>query len=65
MIPVTVEEAAILVNRGKDAIYRWIRDGKLVYKYDREGRKVVDARDVYAVEKATRRGRPATRQESA
>jgi excisionase family DNA binding protein len=61
----TVAEAAMLINRSTDAVYKWIREGKLAYKYDVDGLKKVDGRELMALEPKLRRGRPTTRRESA
>lgn len=54
----TVAEAAEIVNRSKDAVYLWIRQGKLRAQKDALGRSFVLARDVLRVEADQKLGRP-------
>lgn len=54
----TVVEAAVLVNRSKDSVYSWIRQGKLRAHKDSLGRSFVVAKDVLRVEADQKRGRP-------
>lgn len=54
----TVVEAAVLVNRSKDSVYAWIRQGKLRAHKDSLGRSFVVAKDVLRVEADQKRGRP-------
>ena len=54
----TVAEAAEIVNRSKDAVYLWIRQGKLRAQKDALGRSFVMVKDVLRVEADQKRGRP-------
>lgn len=53
----TVAEAAVLVRRHPQTIYRWISSGKL-RAHESERGLLVQARDVQRVAGSTRRGRP-------
>ena len=55
---VSVAEAAVLANREKSVIYRWIRAGKLRAQIDSRGVSLLRAGDVLRVEADQRRGRP-------
>lgn len=55
---VSVADAALLVNRSPDAVYSWVRQGKLRAQRDHVGRTFVQARDVLRVESSQRLGRP-------
>lgn len=55
---VSVADAATLVNRSPDALYLWVRQGKLRAQRDGMGRTRVDAREVLRVEASQRLGRP-------
>lgn len=54
----TVNEAAQLVYRSPDAVYRWIRTGQLKANRDITGRQIVKSGDVLKVESNQRHGRP-------
>lgn len=54
----SVSDAAVLVNRDKSAIYRWIRAGMLPTHRDARGRSYVQAQDVLRVESQQKLGRP-------
>ena len=53
----TVPEAAVLVRRSTDAVYRWIRLSKLDAEETTDG-LVVQTADVLRVAAASRPGRP-------
>lgn len=55
---VTVEEAAVLAQRSKRAIYEWITDGKLAMRRDAKNRMIVLSKAVLRIEPTIRRGRP-------
>ena len=55
---VTVSEAAVLANREKSVIYKWIRSGKLPSQVDPRGVALVMAKHVLRVEAGQKRGRP-------
>jgi hypothetical protein len=55
---VTVSEAALLANREKSVIYKWIRSGKLPSQVDPRGVALVLAKHVLRVEAGQKRGRP-------
>jgi len=55
----TVAEAAALVRREKQTIYRWIKSGKL-REFDSDRGKLVQSRQVLRVAGETRVGRPPT-----
>lgn len=55
---VTVTEAAVLANRERSVVYRWIRSGRLQAHADSRGVLLVLAKDVLRVEADQKRGRP-------